>query len=231
MRGAGCTVNDIYDIDLDKQVIRTRNRPLASGQLNQQQALQWLAVQLGISAIILFSLNSQTIVLGICSLFLVGTYPLMKRITNYPQLYLGITFNLGALMGYSAASGGLGLAPLALYSAGICWTMIYDTIYAHQDKQDDVLVGVKSTALKFGDRTMEVLNGFTAAMGLSLFVAGIAAGMGPTYFYCTCFSSCMILRGMSEVDLNCPKSCWEFFIMNRNIGLLVLFAIIIGRFI
>lgn len=229
MRGAGCTINDMYDIDLDKQVIRTRDRPLASGQVSKQEALQWLAIQLGLSSLILFSLNTQTIVLGLFSLVLVGTYPLMKRVTDFPQLYLGLTFNLGAVMGYSAAAGQLGLAPLCLYCAGICWTMVYDTVYAHQDKVDDRKVGVKSTALRFGDRTVQICTNFVSAMGLALFLAGLAGGLGPTYFITSFLTTCMIMKGLSLVNLDNPKSCWEFFIMNRNIGIVILLSIIVGK--
>ena len=231
MRGAGCTINDMYDIDLDKQVIRTRDRPLASGQVSKEQALQWLAIQLGLSSLILFSLNTQTIVLGFFSLVLVGTYPLMKRVTDFPQLYLGLTFNLGALMGYSAAAGNMGLAPLCLYCAGICWTMVYDTIYAHQDKVDDMKVGVRSTALRFGDKTIQICTNFVSAMGLSLLLAGLAGGLGPTYFISSFLTTCMIMKGLSLVDLNNPRSCWEFFIMNRNIGIVILLSIIVGKII
>ena len=231
MRGAGCTINDMYDIDLDKQVIRTKDRPLASGKLSKQDALQWLALQLGISSLILFSLNTQTIVLGLCSLILIGTYPLMKRVTDFPQLYLGLTFNLGALMGYSAAAGHMGLPPFCLYAAGICWTLVYDTIYAHQDKVDDIKVGVRSTAIRFGDRTIPMCTNLTTAMGLALFMAGMSGGLGPTYYITSFLTTCMVMRGLTLVDLNNPKSCWEFFIMNRNIGMVILLSIIVGKVI
>lgn len=231
MRGAGCTINDMWDVDLDRQVVRTRDRPLASGQLSKQQALQWLAIQLGVSALILFSLNTQTIILGLSSLLLVGSYPLMKRITDLPQLYLGLTFNLGTLMGYSAATGNLGLAPFSLYIAGICWTMIYDTVYAHQDKVDDRRVGVGSSALRFGDRTVQICTNFTSAMGIALFLAGLAGGCGPIYYISSFLTCSMIMRGLSLVNLDNPKSCWEFFIMNRNIGLVILLSIIVGKFL
>lgn len=231
MRGAGCTVNDMYDIDIDRRVIRTRNRPLASGALQKKDALLWLGAQLGLSSLILFTLNSQTIVLGLLALSFVGTYPIMKRITSYPQFHLGITINMGVLMGYSAAAGHLAFAPFALYSAAICWTMIYDTIYAHQDKKDDKAIGVKSTALTYGEDTLKVCSNFTTAMGMSLFLAGLATGMGPSFFATTFMASCMILRGLSVVDLDKPQSCWEFFVMNRNIGLLIFIGVLTGHFI
>jgi 4-hydroxybenzoate polyprenyltransferase len=132
-------------------------------------------------------------------------------------------------MGYSAASGNLGIAPFALYAAGICWTMVYDTIYAHQDKVDDQRVGVRSTALRFGDKTVQICTNFTTAMGLALFMAGLSGGLGPTFYMASFLSTCMILRGLSLVDLNNPKSCWEFFLMNRNIGIIILISIILGK--
>ena len=232
MRGAGCTVNDLWDIDIDKRVVRTRDRPLASGALSKQDALKWLALQLSCSSLILFSLNAPTIAVGIASLGLVAIYPKMKLLTDYPQLVLGLTFNMGAIMGYSAYTGSvLAITPLALYSAGVCWTMVYDTVYAHQDKLDDRIVGVRSTALRFGDRTKPILSKFITGFGWSLFVAGLAAGMGPTYYVACFLSSCMLFRGLHLVDLNRPQSCWEFFIMNKNIGLLVWLGAIVGNFL
>ena len=229
MRGAGCTINDMYDIDIDRKVVRTRNRPLACGALTKLQATTWLGAQLALSSLILFSLNTTTILLGLSSLGLVAVYPLMKRITNYPQLFLGLTFNFGALMGYTAATGHLAFTPIALYVAGISWTMVYDTIYAHQDKQDDMVIGVRSTALKFGDKTLPICSKFAALMGISLLVAGMSAHMMPSYFVLSFISCAMILRGLSLVDLDNPQSCWNFFVMNKNIGLLIMLGCITGR--
>ena len=160
MRGAGCVVNDIWDRDLDKMVERTRERPLASGAVSVKQAAAFLSLLLMIGAAILLSMNMLTIMLGLLSLPLIALYPAMKRITYWPQLFLGLTFNFGALMGWAAVTGELSAAPLFLYLGGIFWTIGYDTIYAHQDKEDDALAGIKSTALKFGNRSKLWVSGF-----------------------------------------------------------------------
>jgi len=153
MRGAGCTVNDIADREFDKKVARTAGRPIASGQVSVAQALAFLALQLGIGLAVLLQFNGYTVILGVSSLALVAIYPFAKRVTYWPQFVLGLTFNWGALVGWAAVTGGLEAPAVLLYAAGILWTMGYDTIYAHQDKEDDVLIGVKSTALKFGAAT------------------------------------------------------------------------------
>lgn len=160
MRGAGCVMNDIWDRDLDKEVERTRDRPLASGEVSLKQALIFQGLLLTIGALILFSMNWTTILLGFCSIPLIVVYPLMKRITYWPQAFLGITFNFGALMGWAAVTGEIGLPAILLYIGGFFWTIGYDTIYAHQDKEDDISVGIKSTALKFGDASKKWVFGF-----------------------------------------------------------------------
>ena len=153
MRGAGCTVNDIVDRNFDARVARTAARPISSGQVSVRQAIIFLALQLLLGLVVLLQFNTFAIGLGIGSLVLVALYPFMKRITYWPQLFLGLTFNWGALLGWAAVKGGFGLSAAVLYAAGIFWTLGYDTIYAHQDKEDDILIGVKSTALKFGAST------------------------------------------------------------------------------
>ena len=153
MRGAGCTVNDIADHKFDAQVARTAARPIPSGAVSVLQALCFLGLQLGIGLAILLCLNGAALAWGAASLLLVIPYPFMKRITWWPQAWLGLTFNWGALLGWVAVTGRLDAAPLALYAAGLFWTLGYDTIYAHQDKEDDILIGVKSTALRLGAAT------------------------------------------------------------------------------
>lgn len=183
MRGAGCTINDMWDKDLDSRVDRTKTRPLARGAITQGDALVFLSAQLGLGCLILLQLNWYSIVLGASSLGLVIIYPLMKRITNWPQLVLGMTFNWGALLGWSAIQGDLSLAVcLPLYISGVCWTIIYDTIYAHQDKKDDLAVGIKSTAIKFGENTKLWLSGFTGAMITGLIGSGIAIEQTWPYY-------------------------------------------------
>ena len=153
MRGAGCIINDLWDRDLDQQVERTKMRPLASGQISMLNAIMFLFFMLFTAFIILLQTSAITIFLGVLSLFFVATYPLMKRITWWPQAFLGLTFNFGALMGWGAATHHLGWEPFVLYAAGFFWTLGYDTVYAHQDKEDDQIVGIKSTAILFGERS------------------------------------------------------------------------------
>lgn len=152
MRGAGCVINDLWDKDLDKKVERTANRPLASGAITEKNAKIFLATLLLLSFFILIQFNSTTIILGFASIPLIAMYPLMKRYTYWPQIMLGITFNMSVLMGYSAVTGETSSTAILLYLGAIFWTIGYDTIYAHQDKEDDALIGIKSTALKFGDK-------------------------------------------------------------------------------
>ena len=153
MRGAGCTYNDIVDEDIDRKVDRTRSRPLPSGQVGRRQAWVFLVVQALVGLAVLLQFNRFAILLGIASLAVVAVYPFMKRITNWPQLVLGLAFSWGALMGWAAAFGGLDPAALMLYAGSVLWVIGYDTIYAHQDKEDDAIVGVRSTARLFGDDT------------------------------------------------------------------------------
>lgn len=178
MRGAGCVVNDLWDRDLDRQVARTRLRPLASGALTPRRALVFLATLLLIGLLILVQFNILTITLGVLSLPLVLIYPVMKRITFWPQAFLGITFNFGALMGWSAITGTLEIPALLLYLGGIFWTLGYDTIYAHQDREDDALIGVKSTALIFEDQSWAWVRGFYGAAA-ACFVLACCAAYGP----------------------------------------------------
>ncbi|KAK6123487.1 hypothetical protein DH2020_042776 [Rehmannia glutinosa] len=179
LRGAGCTINDLLDQDIDTKVERTRLRPIASGVLSPFQGICFLGFQLLLGLGILLQLNNFSRVLGASSLLLVFSYPLMKRLTFWPQAYLGLTFNWGALLGWAAVKGSLDPAVvLPLYASGVFWTLVYDTIYAHQDKEDDKKVGVKSTALRFGDSTKEWVAGFGIACIGSLALSGFNANLG-----------------------------------------------------
>jgi len=183
LRGAGCTVNDLWDRDLDGKVERTRGRPLPSGAVSPMQAVGWLGAQLGLGLGVLMQLNGYSQALGASSLALVVTYPLMKRVTGWPQAFLGLTFNWGALLGWAAVRGGCEWnVLLPLYFGGVAWTLVYDTIYAHQDKKDDVLAGIKSTALTFGKHNREYLTAFVAANAMCMAVAGYAAECGMPYY-------------------------------------------------
>ncbi|HLO76375.1 MAG TPA: 4-hydroxybenzoate octaprenyltransferase, partial [Magnetospirillum sp.] len=182
MRGAGCTINDIADHKFDAMVERTKGRPIPSGAVSVKRAALFLAVQLVIGLAILVQLNAVTIGLGIASLLLVFPYPLMKRITWWPQAWLGLTFNWGALMGWAAVRGDLEPPALLLYAAGILWTLGYDTIYAHQDKEDDALIGVKSTARRLGTATPRWLVGFYAGTVALIGAAGWSAGLSWPFY-------------------------------------------------
>ncbi|XP_042004340.1 4-hydroxybenzoate polyprenyltransferase, mitochondrial-like, partial [Salvia splendens] len=178
LRGAGCTINDLLDRDIDTKVARTRSRPVASGVLSPFRGLCFLGFQLLLGLEILLQLNNYSRVLGASSLLLVFSYPLMKRLTYWPQAYLGLTFNWGALLGWAAVRGSLDLSVvIPLYASGVFWTLVYDTIYAHQDKEDDMRVGVKSTALRFGDSTKVWISGFGAACISSLALSGLNANL------------------------------------------------------
>ena len=181
MRGAGCTLNDIADRHYDRQVARTRMRPLPSGAVTVSQAVLFLIVQLAIGAAVLFSLNWPSILLGFLVLVPIGTYPFMKRITYWPQLFLGLNFNWGALLGWTAVMGAIGRPSVLLYIGGIFWTIGYDTIYAHQDKEDDIRIGVKSSALALGTKTRPWLLAFYIAALALWGAAGQAVGLARCF--------------------------------------------------
>jgi 4-hydroxybenzoate polyprenyltransferase len=227
MRGAGCTYNDIVDRDFDARVARTALRPIPSGQVSVRQAALFLVAQLLVGLVILLTFNRFTILLGALSLALVFTYPLMKRVTYWPQAFLGLTFNWGALMGWSAVAGGLGVPALALYAGGIAWTLHYDTIYAHQDKEDDALVGVKSTALKFGAQTKSWLVGFSVAAVL-LFALAVS-GLGWPAWIAVALVAIHLAWQIVAVDLDDPADCLAKFRANRAIGWILLAGIIAGQ--
>lgn len=176
MRGAGCTWNDITDREIDAAVARTKSRPIPSGQVTVKQALVWMGVQAALAALILFTFNSTAILLGVASLALVAIYPFAKRFTWWPQVFLGLAFNWGALVAWAAHSGSVAPAAVILWLSGIAWTLFYDTIYAHQDKEDDALIGVKSTARLFGDAGSKAwLRGFLIASVLLMTAAVLLA--------------------------------------------------------
>jgi 4-hydroxybenzoate polyprenyltransferase len=231
MRGAGCTLNDIIDRDFDAQVARTRVRPIPSGAVSVKQALAFLAAQLAIGAAILLSLDRLAILLGLLVLVLIGTYPLMKRVTWWPQFFLGLNFNWGALLGWAAAAGALALPAYLLYAGGIAWTLGYDTIYAHQDKEDDALIGVKSSALALGRRTRPFLFLFYAAAAALWLAAGIAAHLTWPYYLGLGLAAAQLLWQAWRVDLDRPDDCLATFKSNRWAAWLILLGIIASRLI
>lgn len=230
MRGAGCTLNDIIDRDIDTKVARTAVRPLPSGALTVGQAAAFFILQCFIGLAILAQLNAFSIGLGIASLALVAVYPFMKRITYWPQAVLGLAFNWGALMGWSAVTGGLGVAPLLLYAGGISWTLAYDTIYAHQDKGDDVRVGVKSTALLLGADTKRWLTLFFALALALVAAAAVAAGAATPFFFAALAAAAAHASWQVIcVDLDDPRDCLAKFRSNRDFGLIIAAGIVAGR--
>ncbi|CAK6959825.1 -hydroxybenzoate polyprenyltransferase%2C mitochondrial [Scomber scombrus] len=230
MRGAGCTINDMWDKDFDKKVARTATRPIASGEVSRMQALVFLGGQLSLALGVLLCLNYYSIALGAASLSLVVTYPLMKRITYWPQFVLGLTFNWGALLGWSAVKGCCDWSVcLPLYFSGVMWTLIYDTIYAHQDKEDDVKVGVKSTALRLQEQTKPWLSGFTVAMMSGLVAAGVNAEQTLPYYAVLSTVAIHLTHQIYTLDINKPEDCWKKFVSNRNLGLLLFLGIVAGN--
>jgi len=228
MRGAGCTVNDILDRDIDGKVARTAARPLASGAITLRGALAFLGLELLIGLMVLVQLNLFSILLGVASLLLVFVYPLMKRITYWPQAWLGLTFNWGALLGWAAVRGELDWAPVALYAAGFFWTLGYDTIYAHQDKDDDVVIGVKSSALALGERTRPFLF-ITYALTIGLVaVAGLLAGLSWVFWPLLAVAGLHLVWQAADSDIDDGADCLTKFRSNRHFGWLLLAAIIAG---
>ncbi|KAG0253500.1 Para-hydroxybenzoate--polyprenyltransferase, mitochondrial precursor (PHB:polyprenyltransferase) [Mortierella polycephala] len=223
MRGAGCTINDLWDRNIDKKVERTKVRPLASGAVTPTQAVAFLGLQLGAGLAVLTQLNVYSILLGASSLSLVATYPAMKRITYWPQVVLGMAFNWGALLGSSAMLGAANWpVALPLYASGVCWTLVYDTIYAHQDKKDDIKIGVKSTALRFGERTPEYLAAFSTGMVSMLALAGYMNDQGPLFYALSVGGAAAHLAWqLKTVDYEKPADCWSKFASNKWTGALV----------
>ncbi|XP_017102264.2 4-hydroxybenzoate polyprenyltransferase, mitochondrial [Drosophila bipectinata] len=229
MRGAGCTINDLWDKDIDAKVERTRMRPLASGQISQFDAIVFLSAQLSLGLLVLVQLNWQSILLGASSLGLVITYPLMKRVTYWPQLVLGMAFNWGALLGWCATQGSVNLAAcLPLYLSGVCWTIVYDTIYAHQDKLDDLQIGVKSTALRFGENTKVWLSGFTAAMLTGLTASGLACDQTLPYYAAVGIVGAHLVQQIYSLNIDNPSDCAKKFFSNHQVGLILFLGIVLG---
>ncbi|TRW99483.1 4-hydroxybenzoate octaprenyltransferase [Paracoccus sp. M683] len=230
MRGAGCTWNDITDRDIDGSVARTRSRPIPSGQVTVRGAAIWMGVQAGISFLILLTLGRTAILLGFASLALVAIYPFAKRFTWWPQVFLGFAFNWGVLLAYAAHTGRVDAAPFAAWLGGIAWTIFYDTIYAHQDAEDDALIGVKSTARLFGDNSPTILLGFGSLAVVLLALAIVLTGEGLVI-------GLIGLAGFAahltwqwwRFDLKDNSGCLRLFRSNRDAGLiLALFLAIAG---
>ena len=227
MRGAGCTYNDIVDRNFDAQVTRTATRPIPSGAISLRNAVLFLNLQLLLGFFVLLQLNYFAIFLGTSSLILMFSYPFMKRITFWPQLWLGMTFNWGGLMGWSAVTGHLDNPAVTLYAAGLFWTLGYDTIYAHQDRQDDMLIGVKSSALVLGEWTRPAVAFFyTCALGLTA-VAGLLAGCGGVFLLGICVAGINLTWQVITLNVHDSANCLAKFRSILWYGWLVLGAVIV----
>lgn len=228
MRGAGCTYNDIVDEQIDARVERTRSRPLPSGQVSRKQAWAWVATQALAGLVVLLQFNSFTVVLGIASLAVVAAYPFVKRFSNWPQLVLGLAFSWGALMGWAALFEAIDAPAVLLYLGSILWVVGYDTIYAHQDKEDDALVGVHSTARLFGENTHIWLIGLYGG-ALMFFASAFAVAQAPMpalagVFAAAAHMGTQILR----LDINDPEQCLRLFRSNSTVGLTIFLGLIGG---
>jgi 4-hydroxybenzoate polyprenyltransferase len=227
MRGAGCTWNDIVDRDLDGLVERTRSRPIPSKQVTVTGAAIFLAAQALIGLLVLVRFNTFTIITGIASLGVVAIYPFLKRFTYWPQIGLGLAFSWGALMGWPAAFGELGWPADLLYAGSIAWVIGYDTIYAHQDRDDDSLIGIKSTALLFGDRTPAMLTRFYAAAVVLIGAAGLMAGGSFIFMIGLIAFAAHLGWQILRIDIDDPAYCLVLFKSNRDAGLILFGAMLL----
>ena len=227
MRGAGCTWNDITDRKLDALVERTRSRPIPAGQVSVTQALVFLVAQALTGLVVLLQFNWFAVATGIASLLIVAIYPFMKRITYWPQIVLGLAFSWGALMGFAVLLGRIDAAALSLYAGSISWVIGYDTIYAHQDAEDDALIGIKSTALLFGARTGPALSVF---YGLAVVLIGLAlalGGVGVAAWIGLLSFAAHLVRQIKRLDISDTTLCLRVFKSNRDAGLLLFAGLLV----
>ena len=228
MRSAGCIINDFFDKDLDKHVSRTSQRPLASGAISSFEAFIIFSILNLIGLAILLSLNLLAIIIGLISFVLFIFYPLMKRITYWPQLFLGITFNIGCLIGYAAIENQLNFQIIILYLSGIFWTLGYDTIYAHQDREDDLNIGIKSTAILFGNNTKQWIIIFYSLMVLCLILFGLLHDRNIYYFILLIFVSGHLFSQIKRLNIENKEECLSIFKSNQYLGLMVALTLFIG---
>lgn len=221
MRGAGCVYNDIVDRDFDAKVARTALRPIPAGQVTVRQAVAFMVVLCFIGLAVLVQFNRLAILIGLSALALVAIYPFMKRITYWPQAWLGLTFNWGVLVAYAAAAGTLSATALIAYAACLCWTLGYDTVYALQDSEDDALAGVKSTALKFGETSRQWIAGFYGLTILGFGVAGFVADYSLFYFLGLAPAAAHFVWQVRRLDMHDGHNCLMIFKSNREAGLLL----------
>ena len=227
MRGAGCTWNDLVDRNLDRLVERTRSRPIPSGQVSVAEATAFMVAQALIGFLVLIQFNRFTVFTGLASLLVVAIYPFMKRITYWPQIVLGLAFSYGSLMGWPAAFGQLDWPAIVLYAGSISWVIGYDTIYAHQDREDDLLIGIKSTALLFGENTRPMLAGFYSGAVVLIGIAGLIAGGRLIFVLGLIAFAAHLAWQVVRLDINDSAHCLKLFKSNRNAGLILFGAMLL----
>jgi 4-hydroxybenzoate polyprenyltransferase len=228
MRGAGCTYNDLVDHDIDQAVARTRSRPLPSGRVTRKQAKAFMVMQALAGLVVLLQFNLFAVVLGVASLLIVAIYPFAKRFTDWPQFFLGMAFSWGALMGWAAEFGALSLAAVVLYIAAIAWTIGYDTIYAHQDKEDDALIGVRSTARLFGEKTRQWLVGLYGVTVVLIAVSFWLAGVGIVAYLGLATAALMLAWQIRTLNIDDPEQCLALFKFNGTVGLSIFLALAVA---
>lgn len=229
LRGAGCTINDIWDADIDRKVARTRSRPIASGEISMASAFVLLGAQLSGGLAILSQLKTAAFPIAAFSVLPLMFYPFAKRYTAYPQAVLGLTLNSGALLGYAAATGALTAEPLMLYGAAWCWTMVYDTVYAFQDKADDEKIGVSSTAITFSERPKLAIAVFTAGKVAFLTAAGVLGDLSWPYYAGISLSSLHLASRIASTDLSDSEQCQKAFDSNVTTGIITWLGITLSR--
>jgi len=229
VRGAGCIINDLWDIEYDKKVTRTKNRPLASGAISKFEALKFLVLLSIFPLIVLVLLPKYSIITGFIAVIMIIIYPLMKRRTYFPQIFLGLTFNLGVLIAWFAIDPRLSITPFALYIAAAIWTISYDTIYGHQDIKDDLKVGIKSLSIYLGDRTPEICWKLYLATSVLILIVGLTSYMNILFYLISALGVYQLYWQTETLDINDPKDCAAKFKSNVIFGLIIFAAILIGR--
>ena len=231
MRSAGCIVNDILDRKFDKKVTRTKNRPIASGEISVQTGILYTLILCLLAFIVLLNFNNFTIIIALASMPLAFTYPLMKRFTYWPQLFLGITFNYGLILGWTSISEQLDIVPIIFYLGAIFWTLGYDTIYGFQDIKDDEIIGVKSTSIKFKGTAKIFLILCYLSLISSLVIGGLMMNFNSIYFLSITIPIIhLFFYQINNFDSKNPASCLKIFKSNNYLGIIIFFNILVGRF-
>ena len=231
MRSAGCIINDIVDSDFDKKVKRTKNRPIASGKISKIKAFIYAMVLCGFAFLVLIQFNNFTILMALLSMPMAFTYPLMKRFTYWPQLFLGITFNYGLVLAWISITNEISIVPILFYFGAIFWTLGYDTIYGFQDIKDDEIIGVKSASIKFKNEPKKILFFSYFIFLTSLFLVGILMNFKMQYYLFLSVPSIYLILQIKKLDISLPKVCLKIFKSNNFLGLLILINLLVGKLI